>query len=190
MEATNADSHPRVLPGPGAGDFERYLRTDELLALQKESEERVHGDELLFQTVHPSSELWLKLAVAEMVEATERVREDELGAALRLLRRANQCLTVITTQLELLEHISPWECHEVRKVLGDGSGFDSPGCRGIRDLTSGLGVAFRERLGQAGLRPRPFETCATAPRSRTSRLAAGRSAPRRVSGPGTRSASR
>ena len=53
----------RSCPGPGASDYERYLRTDELLALQKTPEEMVHRDELLFQTVHQSSELWLKLAV-------------------------------------------------------------------------------------------------------------------------------
>ena len=52
-----------ILPGPGASDYERYLRTDELLALQKTPEEMVHRDERLFQTVHQSSELWLKLAV-------------------------------------------------------------------------------------------------------------------------------
>jgi tryptophan 2,3-dioxygenase len=55
------DLHAPVLPGPGASDYERYLRTDDLLALQKPPEERVHHDELLFQTVHQASELWLKL---------------------------------------------------------------------------------------------------------------------------------
>ena len=49
--------------GRGPSDYERYLRTDELLALQKTAEEWAHHDELLFQTVHQSSELWLKLAV-------------------------------------------------------------------------------------------------------------------------------
>src|SRR5918997_1525221 len=60
-----------VLPGPGASDYERYLRTDELLALQKGPGEWVHRDELLFQTVHQSSELWLKLAVTEVGEAED-----------------------------------------------------------------------------------------------------------------------
>jgi tryptophan 2,3-dioxygenase len=50
-----------VLAGEGASDYERYLRTEELLRLQKRPEERAHHDELLFQTVHQSSELWLKL---------------------------------------------------------------------------------------------------------------------------------
>ena len=50
-----------VLAGQGASDYERYLRTDELLALQKSADEQVDRDELLFQTVHQASELWLKL---------------------------------------------------------------------------------------------------------------------------------
>src|SRR5262249_14128239 len=49
-----------ILPGPGASDYERYIRTDELLALQKSAHERAHHDELLFQITHQSSELWLK----------------------------------------------------------------------------------------------------------------------------------
>jgi len=140
-----------ILPGPGASDYERYLRTDELLALQKGPDERRHRDELLFQTVHQSSELWLKLAVTEVGEARDLVTAGDLPAALRLLRRANHCLTLVTAQLEMLEHMSPWEYHEVRKVLGHGSGFDSPGFRGIREVTPALGRAFADALEQAGL---------------------------------------
>ena len=55
-----------ILPGVGASDYERYIRTDELLALQKTPEEWAHRDELLFQVVHQSSELWLKLSWNEM----------------------------------------------------------------------------------------------------------------------------
>jgi tryptophan 2,3-dioxygenase len=140
-----------ILPGPGASDYERYLRTDELLALQKEPRERTHRDELLFQTVHQSSELWLKLAIEETGEAARRVEEGDLPAALRMLRRANLCLALITAQLDMLEHISPWEYHEVRKVLGHGSGFDSPGFRGVREVSPRLLGAFRAALDRAGL---------------------------------------
>jgi tryptophan 2,3-dioxygenase len=140
-----------ILPGRGASDYERYLRTDELLALQKGPDEWSDRDELLFQTVHQSSELWLKLAVTEVGEASDLVRAGELPAALRLLRRANHCLTFVTAQLEMLEHMSPWEYHEVRKLLGHGSGFDSPGFRGIREVTPALGRAFGDALEEAGL---------------------------------------
>lgn len=151
MEETSGRLEEPILSGPGASDYERYLRTDELLALQKGPEERVHRDELLFQTVHQSSELWLKLAVAEVAEATARVEAREGAAAIRLLRRACHCLRLITDQLEMLEHISPWEYHEVRKVLGHGSGFDSPGFRGVREVTPALGHAFQAALAEAGL---------------------------------------
>jgi tryptophan 2,3-dioxygenase len=151
MEQASQRLEEPVLPGRGASDYERYLRTDELLALQKGPEERVHRDELLFQTVHQSSELWLKLAVAEVREATAQVERRDLGAALRLLRRACHCLRLITDQLEMLEHLSPWEYHVVRRVLGHGSGFDSPGFRGVRDVTPGLGRAFHSVLDEVGL---------------------------------------
>src|SRR5207248_11662668 len=82
---THEDFTEPILPGRGASDYERYLRTDELLALQKTPDEQTHPDELLFQTVHQSSELWLKLATSEVERATDHVRDEELAAALRLL---------------------------------------------------------------------------------------------------------
>src|ERR1051326_1103492 len=131
-----------VLPGPGASDYERYLRTDELLSLQKTPEEMAHRDELLFQTVHQSSELWLKLACFEVETATRHLRDHELAAALRLLRRAAECLKIATRLLDMLEEMSPWEYQTIRKVLGHGSGFDSPGFRNIRRVSPSLGEAF------------------------------------------------
>src|SRR4029077_13565806 len=90
-----------ILPGDGASDYERYLHTDELLALQKTEGERAHHDELLFQITHQSSELWLKLAATEVDTATARLREGDLRAAIRLLRRAILGLRLITEQLDM-----------------------------------------------------------------------------------------
>src|SRR6201987_4885890 len=126
---TADDLHAPVLPGPGASDYERYLRTDELLSLQKTAEERGHHDELLFQTVHQSSELWLKLAGTEVEEAADRLDHDDAGAAARLLRRSVLCIKYIDTQIEMLNEMNPWDYHSVRVMLGHGSGFDSPGFR-------------------------------------------------------------
>jgi tryptophan 2,3-dioxygenase len=141
-----------ILPGEGASDYERYLRTDELLALQKPPGEQAHRDELLFQTVHQSSELWLKLAWNEVEEATRLLERDDVAPALRLLQRACLSLKLTTEQLEMLEHLSPWEyTREIRPVLGHGSGFDSPGFREIRRVTPQLGQAFQRLLRGAGL---------------------------------------
>jgi tryptophan 2,3-dioxygenase len=140
-----------ILEGRGASDYERYLRTDELLSLQKRPEEQVHRDELLFQTVHQASELWLQLAWTEAEEATSLVQAGDLPAAARLLRRSLLCLDYVIGQLEMLEEMSPWEYQAIRKVLGHGSGFDSPGFREIRRITPQLGQAFSARLREAGL---------------------------------------
>ena len=134
-----------ILPGAGASDYERYLRTDELLALQKPADERAHHDELLFQVVHQSSELWLKLAWNEIEAATGHLRAGEIGPALRMMRRSVLCLKLSTNQLDMLELMSPWEYTSgVRPVLGHGSGFDSPGWKAVRRALPDLGAAFHE----------------------------------------------
>jgi tryptophan 2,3-dioxygenase len=145
------DLREPVLPGEGASDYERYLRTDALLALQKRPEEMVHRDELLFQTTHQSSELWLKLACFEAEGATELLDEDDVPGALRLLRRVHHALILVTDALHALEHISPWEYMEVRKVLGHGSGFDSPGFSRLRGLAPELHGAFERVLEREGV---------------------------------------
>ena len=140
-----------VLEGRGDSDYERYLRTDELLALQKRPGEQVHRDELLFQTVHQASELWLQLAWTEAEEATRLIETRDVAGALRLLRRANHALRHVVSFLEHLELMSPWEYQEVRRVLGHGSGFDSPGFRGIREVSPGLYAAFDALRRERGL---------------------------------------
>src|SRR6187397_559003 len=93
-----------VLPGEGASDYERYLRTDELLALQKPPGEMAHRDELLFQTIHQTAELWLKLASFEVETAIAHIDADEIWPAVRLLRRATRCLDLVTDGTMMLEH--------------------------------------------------------------------------------------
>jgi len=148
---TEADEYAPILPGPGESDYERYLRTDELLALQKGPEEWVHRDELLFQTVHQSSELWLKHAWTEVDEAARLVTARDLAGAARLIRRACAAVKYVEGFLEHLEQMSPWEYQEIRRVLGHGSGFDSPGFRGIQRVSPRLLAAFDSVRRERGL---------------------------------------
>ena len=152
MTDEKTDFEP-ILAGPGRSDYERYLRTDELLALQKTEEERTHHDELLFQTVHQSSELWLKHACFEVSTATTLIRQNDFGGAIRLLRRAVLGMRLITGQLDMLEQLSPWDYQEVRRVLGHGSGFDSPGFNRTRQVSPDLGAAFAAVLAAHDLDP-------------------------------------
>ena len=145
------DMHAPVLPGRGASDYERYLRTDDLLSLQKTPGEQTHHDELLFQTVHQASELWLKLADTEVEQAATELDAGRVANAARMLRRSGLCLQYVTTQLDMLNHMDPWEYQQIRVVLGHGSGFDSPGFRRLPHATQHVWAAFDRRLGEAGL---------------------------------------
>ena len=150
------DLHKPVLPGIAPSDYERYLRTEELLSLQKTPDEVVHHDEHLFQAVHQSSELWLKLAATEIEQATTLIAADGAVPAARLLRRANDGMDVITAQLHMLDHLSPVDYAVVRTALGHGAGFDSPGFRRVHRVSPPLGDAFdalltRRRIDLVGV---------------------------------------
>src|SRR5512142_2916770 len=135
-----------ILPGRGATDYERYLRCDELLALQKPAEEMLHPDELTFQIVHQSSELLLKAAAWELGRARDHVAAGEYDRAARLLRRANLELHYPISMLHVLETITPYEYHVIRAGLGHGSGLDSPGFVALLHIGPRLGEAFFEQL--------------------------------------------
>jgi tryptophan 2,3-dioxygenase len=152
MTGSEAEDYSQpILEGGAASDYERYLNTDELLALQKGEDEWVHRDELLFQVTHQSSELWLKLCWNDAGEAARLIEEGDLPGALRLLGRASLCVRFVISQLDMLERMSPWEYQEIRKVLGHGSGFDSPGWRELRHVFPRLGQAFHAVRRAEGL---------------------------------------
>jgi tryptophan 2,3-dioxygenase len=146
-----SDLNAPILPGRGATDYERYLRTDELLALQTTPDALQHRDELLFQTIHQTAELWLKLACFEIDTAIEQIDRDETWAAVRLLRRAIDALDQVSAGTRQLEHIAPWDYHGVRRGLGHGSGFDSPGFRATHEVSPRLGAAFDRLVQRRGV---------------------------------------
>lgn len=139
-------SKPPVLQGIAKSDYENYLRTDELLSLQKGPKEWEHRDELLFTVVHQASELWLKLATSEVSEAVNQLRQNDLREPQRLLSRAVLCIHQTHNALDMLEKMSPWDYQQVRRALGHGSGFDSPGFNQLRKAVPDLGIEFHHLL--------------------------------------------
>lgn len=145
------DLRKPILPGKGASDYERYLRTDELLSLQKRSDELLHPDELTFQVVHQSSELLMKGAAFELERALVHIEAGDLLNAARLIRRANTEIEYPISLLHILETITPYEYHVIRAGLGHGSGLDSPGFLALLHIGPRLGQAFYHQLQLAGL---------------------------------------
>ena len=145
------DLRKPILPGPGASDYERYLRTDELLSLQKSREQLSHPDEMTFQVVHQASELLLKGAAFELERARDCITQGDFSNAAFLLRRANSMVEFPISLLHVLETITPYDYHIIRAHLGHGSGLDSPGFLALLHIGPRLGDAFHEHLHQAGL---------------------------------------
>lgn len=123
-------------------DYEKYIRTDELLALQKPKTERVHPDEILFQSIHQAMELWFKVALSDVEEIVKAIEEERLTRASQLLRRISLILHVLTEQLGILETMNPADYHVIRLALGRGSGQDSPGFNAMLRVGEPLGTAF------------------------------------------------
>ncbi len=140
--------------------YERYLRTDELLALQKPMEERLHPDELAFQVVHQTFELWWKLTVQQLTTASELLSAERSAEAAWALRRAVAAQTVVMQTMRQLEFVAPVDFLVIRGALGDGSGGDSPGFRGILRAAPVVWEAFagaleRQRLALVDLYAQP-----------------------------------
>ena len=141
----------QILEGVGTSDYERYIRTVELLSLQKTPEECKHRDELLFTITHQTAELWLKLATSETDQITKFLVDDNFTMALRLVPRVLLCIRNAHEGMDMLDQMSPWDYQQVRRALGHGSGFDSPGFNSIRKALPMLGKEFHRLYTQEGI---------------------------------------
>ncbi|HXO39219.1 MAG TPA: tryptophan 2,3-dioxygenase family protein, partial [Candidatus Acidoferrum sp.] len=145
------EMHKPVLEGKGATDYERYLRTDDLLSLQTVIDDLSHPDELTFQVVHQSSELLMKGASWELERARVALTEGNYPNSARLMRRADAMLEHPISLLHILETITPYDYHIIRAGLGHGSGLDSPGFLALLHIAPRIGEAFQEQLRSKGL---------------------------------------
>jgi tryptophan 2,3-dioxygenase len=131
---------------PGESVYERYLRTPELLLLQKPEHELAHHDELQFQVVHQVFELWWKEAAFELRTIRTLLQQFDLPYALHLMQRVIRIQHLMLDNMRMLETMSPWDFHGFRNVLADGAGTDSPGFHALMTLSPLLWDDFRALL--------------------------------------------
>ena len=86
-----------ILEGRGNSDYERYVRVEELLELQKPLDQLVNPEELLFQTTHQTAELWLRQVDYEVHRAGQKIEQDHLPPATDLLRRCRLIIDLVQT---------------------------------------------------------------------------------------------
>ncbi|MEZ4520819.1 MAG: tryptophan 2,3-dioxygenase family protein [Thermomicrobiales bacterium] len=115
--------------------YARYLDVATLYDVQAknpESDSLRKPEELLFRTIHLVSELWLRLAGAELERAMDEARAGELGRAVRLIRRADESVQRVTDATRMFQSMPAAEYHQFRTALGSASGLQSPGYAYIR----------------------------------------------------------
>ena len=88
--------------GRGELDYEVYLRTRELLALQTPTSELVVPDELLFQIQHQTQELWMKCAAYEAANLVEHLDSEAIYPALEALDRVVHITRLLAEQIRVM----------------------------------------------------------------------------------------
>ncbi len=124
----------------GRMSYGDYLRLDSLLSAQKP----ISGahDEMLFIIQHQTSELWMKLAIHEMVAAKAAIASGDLSPAFKMLTRVARIFEQLNSAWQVLRTMTPSEYSEFREQLGQSSGFQSYQYRAIEYLAGNKNAAL------------------------------------------------
>ncbi len=132
-------------------EYETYLHTEELLSLQKPESEMSHHDELQFQVVHQTYELWWKEVEHELRAVKRLLGAGDYFEAARLLDRVVQIKKLLLPVMAMLETMTPQDFLTIRSGLGHGSGMDSPGFRKLMRLSPTLLDDLMQALKREGV---------------------------------------
>ena len=119
-------------------DYEKYIRTEELLALQKAPDALTCHDELQFQVVHQAHELYMKLIAHELRFLCQLLEAGQVLRAVSTMRRVSSVQRVLLHSIDLLDTMAPVDYMTIRTGLGRGSGQESPGFRTMLRLPGEL----------------------------------------------------
>lgn len=100
-----------------------YLRIDKILAAQHPLSSA--HDEMLFIIQHQTSELWMRLAIYEILAARAAIRGDELRHAFKTLTRVARIFEQLNSAWDVLRTMTPSEFTSFRGELGESSGLQS-----------------------------------------------------------------
>jgi tryptophan 2,3-dioxygenase len=100
-----------------------YLGLDKILSAQTQLTDE--HDEMLFIVIHQVAELWMKLVVTETSGAIEKLRNDEIGPALKMLSRVSRIQEQLIMAWDVLATMTPADYLRFRDKLGQSSGFQS-----------------------------------------------------------------
>ncbi|MBA5778288.1 tryptophan 2,3-dioxygenase [Stappia sp. F7233] len=124
----------------GRMSYGDYLALDRLLGAQVPISSA--HDEMLFIIQHQTSELWMKLAIHELIAARARIAADDLEPAFKMLTRIARIFEQLNSAWQVLRTMTPSEYSEFRDRLGQSSGFQSYQYRAIEFLAGNKNAAM------------------------------------------------
>jgi len=119
--------------------YSDYLSLDTLLTSQHPRSP--DHNEMLFIIQHQTSELWMKLMLHELRAAVQKLHDDALPAAFKMLARVSRIMEQLVSAWTVLSTMTPTEYSVVRPFLGTSSGFQSPQYREIEFLLGNKNAA-------------------------------------------------
>ncbi len=123
----NSGNLPGTLIEPSGTSltYDRYLKVDDLLALQVPQSDPAEHDETLFIIIHQVYELWFKQLLHELDKAERALNADSLTELLRTLKRIHAIQKILVEQVAVLETMTPTEFNRFRNRINPASGFQS-----------------------------------------------------------------
>ncbi len=114
-----------------------YLKINDLLNLQQLHSDPPQHDETLFIIIHQVYELWFKQMLHEIDTIIEKLNNNDVLGAIRLIRRGIEIQRVLVSQVAVLETMTPMDFLAFRDKLMPASGFQSTQFREF-EFTCGL----------------------------------------------------
>ena len=105
--------------------YSKYLKINELIALQAPLSTPPHHDEMLFIVIHQVYELWFKQLLHELEAVVRALERDDLLRVTKCFRRIHAIQRLIEQQVDVLETMTPQEFNQFRDHLNPASGFQS-----------------------------------------------------------------
>ena len=93
------------MQGDGSLDYEKYLNTQRLLNCQSDYDEFVNEDELQFQIVHQSEELWMKLIGYTLLCIIDWMEQRNTHRVVTLFKRVNLIQNLMIDHLPVLPFV-------------------------------------------------------------------------------------
>ncbi len=100
-----------------------YLKLDQLLSAQHPLSKE--PNELLFIVQHQATELWMKLALTELMRARSCIQMEDLSPAFKMMARVSRIMNNLIQSWDILSTLTPTEYSAFRESLARSSGFQS-----------------------------------------------------------------